>query len=163
MKVRITHMKAPWPEGAKIGDVLEVSGVAPWARGKCVQVGDDETVTLEFPEPVVVVEEAKAPTDLEALVAAVSKLQALVSSYGELAEAFSAAQQESEAAIAALKEEGRQSAAQIAELREQLAALVKTPSDVGVNPATGDGVGKPAGPENVAITGREVPSKGKGK
>lgn len=45
MKVRITHMKAPWPEGAKIGDVLEVSEVAPWALGKCVIVGDDEEVT----------------------------------------------------------------------------------------------------------------------
>ena len=45
MKVRITHLKAPWPEGALVGDVLEVSEVAPWALGKCVIVGDDEEVT----------------------------------------------------------------------------------------------------------------------
>jgi hypothetical protein len=45
MKVRITHLKAPWPEGALVGDVLEVSEVAPWALGKCVTVGDDEEVT----------------------------------------------------------------------------------------------------------------------
>lgn len=49
MKVRITHMKAPWPEGAKIGDVLEVSEVKPWALGKCVEVGEDEEVTFEAP------------------------------------------------------------------------------------------------------------------
>jgi hypothetical protein len=45
MKVRITHLKAPWPEGALVGDVLEVPEVAPWALGKCVIVGDDEEVT----------------------------------------------------------------------------------------------------------------------
>lgn len=47
MKVRITHLKAPWPEGALVGDVLEVSEVAPWALGKCVIVGDDEEVTAK--------------------------------------------------------------------------------------------------------------------
>ena len=49
MKVRITHLKAPWPEGALVGDVLEVSEVAPWALGKCVIVGDDEEVTAKAP------------------------------------------------------------------------------------------------------------------
>lgn len=46
MKVRITHLKAPWPQGAVVGDVLEVSEVAPWALGKCVEVGEDEEATL---------------------------------------------------------------------------------------------------------------------
>lgn len=46
MKIKITHLKAPWPEGAKVGDVLEVSEVAPWALGKCVEAGEDEEVTL---------------------------------------------------------------------------------------------------------------------
>lgn len=49
MKVRITHMKAPWPEGAKIGDVLEVSEVKPWALGKCVEVGEGVEVTFTTP------------------------------------------------------------------------------------------------------------------
>lgn len=46
MKVQITHMKAPWPEGAKPGDVIEVPQVPAWAIGKCIQVGDDVEVTL---------------------------------------------------------------------------------------------------------------------
>lgn len=37
MKVVITHMKAPWPEGCGVGSVVEFeSGVVlPWALGKC--------------------------------------------------------------------------------------------------------------------------------
>lgn len=45
MKLQITHMKAPWPAGAAIGDVVELPGVPAWALGKCVQVGDDVPVT----------------------------------------------------------------------------------------------------------------------
>lgn len=38
MKVKITHLKAPWPAGAKPGDVVEIEGdsVPAWAVGKCV-------------------------------------------------------------------------------------------------------------------------------
>jgi hypothetical protein len=142
MKVRITHLKAPWPERAVVGDVLELATVPGWAIGKFVKAGDDEPVTLEIPVTVAVVEEAKAPNELEALVAAVYKLQAEVSSQGELAEAFSAAQQEADAAIAALQEAGRQSASQIVELREQIATLTKAPSQDVVNVAAGDGASK---------------------
>jgi hypothetical protein len=41
MKLQITHMKAPWPAGAKVGDVLELPAVPAWALGKCRQVGGD--------------------------------------------------------------------------------------------------------------------------
>lgn len=42
MKVRITHLKAPWPAGAKVGDVVQFEGKAPaWALGKFVEAGDD--------------------------------------------------------------------------------------------------------------------------
>jgi len=45
MRVQITHLKAPWPAGAVVGDVLDVSEVRPWALGKCKQVEDG----AEFP------------------------------------------------------------------------------------------------------------------
>lgn len=53
MKARITHMKAPWPSGAKVGQLVEFNaGAIPaWALGKCVQVGDDAVAdhTVEAP------------------------------------------------------------------------------------------------------------------
>lgn len=47
MKVRIDILKAPWPETAKVGDVVEFKGdtMPAWAVGKCVQVSDDQPVT----------------------------------------------------------------------------------------------------------------------
>lgn len=37
MRVVITHLKAPWPEGAKVGDVVDVGAEIPgWAVGKCL-------------------------------------------------------------------------------------------------------------------------------
>lgn len=48
-KVTITHMKAPWPEGAKVGDVVAFEGAVPaWAAGKCAPAPDDaEPVNAE--------------------------------------------------------------------------------------------------------------------
>lgn len=39
-------MKAPWPAGAKVGDVLELPAIPVWAAGKCRQVGDDVALTM---------------------------------------------------------------------------------------------------------------------
>ena len=43
MKVTITHLKAPWPAGAKPGDVVELDAVEVpgWALGKCTPAADD--------------------------------------------------------------------------------------------------------------------------
>lgn len=46
MKLKITHMKAPWPPGAGIGDVLELPSIPGWALGKCEQVGDKTPLTI---------------------------------------------------------------------------------------------------------------------
>lgn len=51
MKVRIDVLKAPWPSGAKVGDVIEVAQITPAFVGKCSQVGDDEEVTVSFEKP----------------------------------------------------------------------------------------------------------------
>jgi hypothetical protein len=52
MKVRITHLKAPWPQGARPGDVVELASktLPGWAIGKCEKVGDEVAATVEFAE-----------------------------------------------------------------------------------------------------------------
>lgn len=48
MKATITALKAPWPAGAAIGDVVELPEPLPaWALGKCVPAADDAEVTTE--------------------------------------------------------------------------------------------------------------------
>ena len=51
MLYRITFLKAPWPEGAVVGDVIELDHVPAWALGKCEPAGDDAVATV-FDEPV---------------------------------------------------------------------------------------------------------------
>lgn len=52
MKVVITHLKAPWPAGAKPGDVVELAGdaVPAWALGKCRPASDDEVEAAQAAE-----------------------------------------------------------------------------------------------------------------
>lgn len=46
MKVIITHLKAPWPEGAALGDIVELDAplMPAWAVGKCVEAPADAEV-----------------------------------------------------------------------------------------------------------------------
>lgn len=46
MKLTITHLKAPWPIGAVVGDVIELASVPYWAVGKCAPADDSATVTV---------------------------------------------------------------------------------------------------------------------
>ncbi|MBP9148700.1 MAG: hypothetical protein KBG00_07945 [Rhodoferax sp.] len=46
MRLQITHLKAPWPLGAVVGDVLDLPSIPAWAVGKCAQVGDDVELTI---------------------------------------------------------------------------------------------------------------------
>lgn len=41
MLVQITHLKAPWPDGAQVGDTISFDVVPAWALGKCEIVGDE--------------------------------------------------------------------------------------------------------------------------
>lgn len=63
MKVRIDVLKAPWPSGAKVGDVVVVEQISPAFVGKCSQVSDDEPVTASFAEPEFVVQEVAEGLD----------------------------------------------------------------------------------------------------
>lgn len=49
MKVRIEVLKAPWPAGAKVGDVVEIAGdrIPTSLAGKCIKVADDTPVTAK--------------------------------------------------------------------------------------------------------------------
>ena len=46
MRLRITHLKAPWPLGAVAGDVLDLPSIPAWAAGKCEQVDGDVELTI---------------------------------------------------------------------------------------------------------------------
>lgn len=46
MKLTITHLKAPWPTGAVVGDVIELASVPSWAVGKCAPADDSAAVTV---------------------------------------------------------------------------------------------------------------------
>lgn len=51
MKQAITNLKAPWPAGAKVGDVIDLPAVPVWAVGKCTEAPEDAEVTLIMPPP----------------------------------------------------------------------------------------------------------------
>jgi hypothetical protein len=43
MKVKVTHLKAPWPEGTKPGDIVDIvdrKEIPGWALGKCTPLPD---------------------------------------------------------------------------------------------------------------------------
>lgn len=65
MKVRIDVLKAPWPAGAKVGDVVVVEHISPAFVGKCSEVSDDTEVTISFDkaEPEFVVQEVAEGLD----------------------------------------------------------------------------------------------------
>lgn len=127
MKARITHLKAPWPLGARVGDVVEFADIPAWAAGKCEQVDDEQPVTLEFGEPVQVDLVASGASEVEALKAAVAdlteKLEAAelaVLQHAEAAQVAQAAVQSADATISGLN-------GQVADLTEKLeAAQAKT-------------------------------------
>lgn len=81
MKVRITHLKAPWPAGAKPGDVVElaVDAVPEWALGKCKPIPDDTPTAAEVAEALAKAEaQAEALAKAEAEAAAAAAKAALV-------------------------------------------------------------------------------------
>lgn len=63
MLYRITFLKAPWPEGAKVGDVIELDRVPAWALGKCEPAGDDAVATIVVTKPGEVPPAGDSPAD----------------------------------------------------------------------------------------------------
>ena len=57
MLVQITHLKAPWPDGAQVGDTISFDVVPAWALGKCLEIEGDPAqpefvVNPAEPEPL---------------------------------------------------------------------------------------------------------------
>jgi len=52
MLYEIKALKAPWPKGAKVGDVVDMPYLPAWAEGKCSIALDSAQATIEFVEPV---------------------------------------------------------------------------------------------------------------
>ena len=61
MKLTITHLKAPWPTGAVVGDVIELASVPTWAVGKCAPADDSAAVTVG----VTLIDEGNMPSAAE--------------------------------------------------------------------------------------------------
>lgn len=111
MKVVITHLKAPWPQGASVGQVVdlpECDTVPAWAAGKCQEAPSDAEPahTWTKPEPV---EEQVVLTDAEKLAeahATINQLrdqeQELLARVTKAEEALAARDMELTAARAAL-------------------------------------------------------------
>lgn len=62
MKLTITHLKAPWPTGAVVGDVIELASVPTWAVGKCAPADDSATVTVGVVQAAPAVQAKQEPS-----------------------------------------------------------------------------------------------------
>lgn len=62
----IKHLKAPWPAGAVVGDVIEFEALPGWAAGKCELGGTQPTVFADQEVSGDGSGEALAPVDPEA-------------------------------------------------------------------------------------------------
>lgn len=134
MKVRIDVLKAPWPTGAKVGDVVELDAITSAFAGKCTEVGDDVDVTIEFnidPAP------ARLASELPSAEKRAEELQVLLDKTNAELEASSAKVLEMQANIEALNIELSEtksamgadleaSSKTIAELTEKLSGAAAT-------------------------------------
>lgn len=87
MKVVITHLKAPWPEGAKPSDVCELPGdsIPGWATGKCTEAAGDAEAQFAWEPPAPPVEaEAPKAADPDALASLTALLDAEKQASAEL-------------------------------------------------------------------------------
>lgn len=135
MKVTITHMKAPWPAGAAVGDVVDVGAAVPGCfLGKCTPAGDDaeaahtyEPVGLPSPPPVVFGQ--PAPVDQDELAIAKNMLAEAMREADELRGRL---EQTEAAAVKANTE--RDAAVQRADAAD--AALAAAQAEAAAKPAT---------------------------
>lgn len=131
IKVRVTHLLAPWPAGAVVGSIVAIMAAAlpAWALGKCEPAPEGaepefawepapvaDPIEYELPAP-----RAAAAADQAAIDAAVAKAaapmmasaEALKAQMAEMTERFSAmaaAFQAAQAALAAAAPTGKKAA-----------------------------------------------------
>lgn len=124
MKVAITHLKAPWPAGAKVGSIVAVPGdaIPAWAVGKCEAFTGEAAAEFTWEPPAPVVAEAPAAPALPPGVA----------------EALAKAAEATAALQAAVDKQGETIAALQAKVDEFAARAAAAVGELVVNPA-GDG------------------------
>lgn len=126
MKARITHQKAPWPEGALVGTVVAFeAGVAPaWAAGKFVpaEEGDEPTLVVPATAPVAAAASPLSEAD-RVREEADLHIKTLRSQFEEYADDMQAKLASVTSENQAMQETTAQATAKIAELEAQAASL----------------------------------------
>lgn len=122
MKVTITHLKAPWPAGAGVGDVVDVGDNLPGCFvGKCTPAPDDAEAARRYERPAPPVVEDLAAPQGEDLAIAQKLLAEARAEADELRGAAERANAERDAAVA----ERDAAAAKVAEFEAQAASAAK--------------------------------------
>lgn len=123
MKVTVTQLKAPWPAGTVVGQVIDLHGCAAvpaWADGKCKPAPDDAEAAHVWTRPEAKVVDAKpvessAAEDLQAA-------QALLAEAQTEADELRARVAKAEEALAQRDAELAEARAALAKAEEALAA-----------------------------------------
>lgn len=55
MNYEIKALKAPWPKGAKVGDVIDMPFLPAWAEGKCSVAADGAKADFTYDPSAVIV------------------------------------------------------------------------------------------------------------
>jgi hypothetical protein len=77
MLYEIKALKAPWPKGAKVGDVIDMPYLPAWAEGKCSVALDNAKADFAYdPREAVVGDAAGAVSPSEALHTEIADLKA---------------------------------------------------------------------------------------
>ncbi len=101
IKVRVTHLFAPWPADVAVGSIVAIMAdkIPPWALGKCevADEGAEPQFAWEPPSPTAVPDAtatAPEPNVEDAVAAAVAPMleasEKLKAQMAEMAEAFAA-------------------------------------------------------------------------
>lgn len=98
IKVRVTQLQAPWPEGVFIGAIVALmcASLPAWALGKCEDAPEGADPQFAWEPPPVQDAATAKPASAD------DKLAALAASLNEAMASFAEAQAKTNAAIAAL-------------------------------------------------------------
>jgi hypothetical protein len=126
MKVKITALKAPWPEGAGLGSIVEFEGKAPaWAVGKFVQVEDNADAEFHY-EPQLSISGDGSGTvlpSIDAVNLAVAELQQQLAHAEGVNAVLQAELEDRRAELSKVTEAARTSEARIAALEAEKAKV----------------------------------------
>lgn len=105
MNVRVTALKAPWPEGTQVGSIVAFKGEPPaWAAGKYGPAPEDAKADFTYDPPEVIEgEQGAALPSIEAINAEVAGLQAQLAASQEANDKLTFEKAAAESALADLQ------------------------------------------------------------